>query len=139
MHKGYLRLAFLLGALAVVLGAFGAHGLKKVAPEYAVSIFETGVRYQFYHVFALALAGVMWKEFQSKWILRAGVVFVIGMAFFSGSLYILTWMVSAQITSGRWIGAVTPAGGCFLIAGWICLALGINNGAAGDGKADHKL
>ena len=126
MHKGYLRLAMLLGALAVILGAFGAHGLKKVAPEYAVSIFETGVRYQFYHVFALALTAILWKEYPNKWILRAGVVFVIGMAFFSGSLYLLTWFISAQVNGSRWVGPVTPVGGLFLIAGWICLALGIN-------------
>lgn len=132
MHKGYLKLAVLLGALAVILGAFAAHGLKKVAPEYAVSIFETGVRYQFYHVFALALTGILWKEYPGKWIARAGVVFVIGMIFFSGSLYILTWLISSQIESGRWIGAVTPAGGSFLIAGWLCLVLGIN----GKGKVN---
>jgi uncharacterized membrane protein YgdD (TMEM256/DUF423 family) len=131
MHKGYLKLAVLSGALAVILGAFAAHGLKKVAPEYAVGIFETGVRYQFYHVFALALTGILWKEYQDKWILRAGVVFVIGTVFFSGSLYVLTWLITQQITGGRWIGAVTPAGGCFLIAGWLCLALGIK----GKGKS----
>lgn len=125
MHKGYLRLAVLLGALAVILGAFGAHGLKKIAPESAVAIFETGVRYQFYHVFALALTAIMWKEFPNKWIQRAGAVFIIGMILFSGSIYILTWLVSANIAGGRWVGPLTPTGGIFLIAGWLCLALGI--------------
>jgi uncharacterized membrane protein YgdD (TMEM256/DUF423 family) len=126
MHKGYLRLAVLLGALAVVLGAFGAHGLKQVAPEHAITIFETGVRYQFYHVFALALTAILWKEYQNKWILRAGAVFVIGISLFSGSLYLLTWMITQQVDGGKWVGPVTPTGGLFLIAGWLFLAMGIN-------------
>ncbi|RXK85284.1 DUF423 domain-containing protein [Filimonas effusa] len=125
MHKGYLRLAVLLGALAVILGAFGAHGLKKIAPENAVAIFETGVRYQFYHVFAIALTAILWKEFPNKWIERAGVVFLIGIILFSGSIYTLTWLISANITGARWIGPLTPTGGIFLIAGWLCLAMGI--------------
>jgi uncharacterized membrane protein YgdD (TMEM256/DUF423 family) len=57
MHKGFLKTAAILGALSVGLGAFAAHSLKSTISDYAVSIFETSVRYQFYHVFALLGCG----------------------------------------------------------------------------------
>ena len=62
MHKSFLKIATLLGALAVILGAFGAHSLKQVVSDNAVNTFETGVRYQFYHVFALLAAGLIYKK-----------------------------------------------------------------------------
>ena len=68
MHKGFLKTAALLGVFSVVLGAFAAHSLKQTISDYAVGIFETGVRYQFYHVFALLACGILYKEFQNKFI-----------------------------------------------------------------------
>jgi len=59
MHKGYLKTATLLGALSVALGAFAAHSLKQHVSDYAVGIFETAVRYQFYHAFALLAVGIL--------------------------------------------------------------------------------
>lgn len=131
MHKAFFKTAALLGALAVILGAFGAHGLKKVAPEQAVAIFETGVRYQFYHVFAILVTALAWKEYPNKWLQYAGTVFVLGIVFFSGSLYVLTWLTATAESSGsmplaaRFIGPVTPVGGLFFIAGWLLLAKGV--------------
>jgi uncharacterized membrane protein YgdD (TMEM256/DUF423 family) len=131
MHKAFFKLAAILGALAVILGAFGAHGLKKVAPEQAVAIFETGVKYQFYHVFALLITALAWKEYPNKWLQYAGTVFVLGIILFSGSLYALTALtVSAQPLGNlpplaKIIGPVTPLGGVFFIAGWLLLAKGV--------------
>lgn len=125
MHKGFLITASILGALSVILGAFGAHALKKAVGEDALQIFETGVRYQFYHVFALALAGILYSQFSNSYISWAGICFIVGILFFSGSLYVLTYAKGIGSTSFSWAGPITPLGGLFFIAGWILLAIGI--------------
>ncbi len=125
MHKGFLLTASLLGALSVIMGAFGAHALKKMVSEDALQIFETGVRYQFYHVFALALAGVLYNRFSNGYVSWAGICFIAGIFFFSGSLYVLTYAKAIGSSSFSWAGPITPLGGLFLIAGWVLLAIGI--------------
>lgn len=125
MHKGFLKTATFFGALSVALGAFAAHSLKQHISDYAVSIFETGVRYQFYHVFALLAAGILYKEFHHNLIRWAGNLFVVGIILFSGSLYILTFIKAAVLPGYNWIGAITPVGGLCFIAGWLCLFFGI--------------
>ncbi len=125
MHKGYLRIATFLGAFSVALGAFGAHGLKQLVDDNSLKIFETAVRYQFYHVFALALVGILYKDFSAKLLNYAGIFFVIGILLFSGSLYVLTYITATNVSGLNWVGPITPIGGLFFIAGWICLLLGI--------------
>ena len=125
MHNVFLKLAAIIGALTVALGAFGAHALKKHATEYAIGIFETGVRYQFYHVIALLAVGILYKDFSNKWMVYAGWMFVIGMLLFSGSLYLLTYIKIIEKPSLNWIGAITPLGGVAFIAGWICMFIGV--------------
>jgi uncharacterized membrane protein YgdD (TMEM256/DUF423 family) len=90
MTKYYLKTAAYLGAMAVLMGAFGAHILKRVAEEHTVAIFETAVRYQFYHVFALALVSMLYRKFTNNLLKYSGVLFIAGIVLFSGSLYILT-------------------------------------------------
>ena len=75
MHKGFIKIAALLGALGVALGAFGAHGLKKLVPPETVSTFETGVRYQMYHVFALLIVGMLFSFGNAKLLKAAGYCF----------------------------------------------------------------
>jgi uncharacterized membrane protein YgdD (TMEM256/DUF423 family) len=130
MHRTFLQLAALLGALAVAFGAFGAHALKKMVSDIAVNIFETGVRYQFYHVFALALVGILYRDFPNKWMSWAGNLFMIGMLLFCGSLYVLTYSKASVKANLDWVGAITPLGGLAFIAGWICMFLGIYKSAA---------
>ncbi|MBC8345057.1 MAG: DUF423 domain-containing protein [Candidatus Marinimicrobia bacterium] len=103
-------------ALAVVLGAFGAHGLKsRVSPEDLV-IFETGVRYHSIHALGLIFLGIMGFHYQAEVIQIPAVLLSVGILIFSGSLYIL-------VLSGiRWMGAITPLGGVAFIAGWLLLA-----------------
>jgi uncharacterized membrane protein YgdD (TMEM256/DUF423 family) len=125
MHKGFLKTASLLGVLSVAMGAFAAHSLKQAISDYAVSIFETAVRYQLYHVFALLITGILYKEFQNKLISTAGKLFIMGIILFSGSLYILTFIKAVVMPGYDWVGAITPFGGLCFIAGWICLFLGI--------------
>lgn len=121
MHKGFIRLAALLGALTVALGAFAAHRLRQSFSAEEMMIFETGVKYQFYHVLALFLSGILYREFSSSLILWAGRLFITGMMLFSGSLYLLAWLKSAGMESLLWVGAITPLGGTAFIAGWIFL------------------
>jgi uncharacterized membrane protein YgdD (TMEM256/DUF423 family) len=131
MHKGFLQTAAMLGALAVALGAFGAHGLKKIVPPETITTFETGVRYQFYHVFALLAVAILFGSFPGKNLQYAGICFIIGTILFSGSLYVLTALQATQTVGMRGIGAITPIGGVFFIAGWIFLFLGV----VGKGKS----
>ena len=128
MHKSFLKIATMLGALAVILGAFGAHALKQVVSDNAVITFETGVRYQFYHVFALLTTGILYKDFSNKWMNYAGNLFITGIVLFSGSLYVLTFIVALVRPALNWIGIITPFGGLAFILGWIFLFVGIKNG-----------
>ena len=125
MHKCFLKTAALLGALSVALGAFAAHALKAVAPEYALGIFETAVRYQFYHVFALIITGLLYKEFPGKALQWAGRLFIAGIILFSGSLYLLTAIKTYDINGLNWVGAITPFGGLCFISGWIAMFVAI--------------
>ncbi|HSQ44237.1 MAG TPA: DUF423 domain-containing protein [Ginsengibacter sp.] len=125
MHKGFLKAATIIGALSVALGAFAAHSLKQHVSDYAVSIFETGVRYQFYHAFALLASGILYKEFPNKFIKWSGKLFIAGIILFSASLYALTFIKAAVLPGYDWIGAITPFGGLCFIAGWLCLFFGI--------------
>lgn len=117
--------AAILGSIAVILGAFGAHGLKQILPSESVATFDTGVRYQFYHVFALLAAGVLFEKYPGKWIRYAGIAFITGIILFSGSLYFLTLLKATDTVGLAGIGIVTPFGGLFFIAGWIFLAIAV--------------
>lgn len=117
MHKGFLRTAFLFAATAVMLGAFGAHGLKKIISDSSLQIFETGVRYQMYHAFGLMIAAIIFNTSVQKRVLLAGRLFTAGIIIFSGSLYFM----SITGDKFRFIGAITPIGGVCFIAGWIML------------------
>lgn len=128
MQTFYLKIAALLGALAVALGAFGAHALKKILSEKYLAIFETAVRYQFYHVFALVAVGFLLKEFPNSYLLWSGRLFCYGILIFSGSLYLMTLLEAIGQQGFRWLGAITPIGGICLIAGWILMAIGIAKG-----------
>lgn len=114
----------LFAALAVVLGAFGAHALKALLPTDQLMVFETGVRYQFYHSFALLVTGIAYSSFPAKNLKLAATFFIIGIILFSGSLYAMT-LLSISGTSLGPLGVVTPIGGLFFIIGWILLFLGI--------------
>lgn len=117
-NETLIALAALLGGLGVILGAFGAHALTKMVDAKDLGIWETAVRYQMYHVFALiviAIVSQLWGS--SPWLVRAAWLMLIGMVLFSGSLYALV------LTQIRILGAITPVGGVAMIAGWIALAV----------------
>ncbi|HTI08395.1 MAG TPA: DUF423 domain-containing protein [Puia sp.] len=126
MNRNFISIAALLGALSVALGAFAAHKLRQIAGPDTVAVFETGVRYQFYHVFALLLVALLSDKFPNKWMVRAGNCFITGIILFSGSLYILTALKIADSEHLNYAGAITPIGGLFFIAGWIFLWVGVS-------------
>jgi uncharacterized membrane protein YgdD (TMEM256/DUF423 family) len=128
VQKNFLLLACLFAALAVVLGAFGAHGLKtRITPD-QLQTFETGVKYQFYHALALLAVGLLLQKYSSISIVYAGYCFAIGILFFSGSIYLLATRDFIGLTSWRWLGPITPLGGTFFIVGWLLLLWGIWKG-----------
>lgn len=121
MMKGqsfFLRAGGVMGALAVLFGAFGAHGLGDRLSEEMLRVYETAVQYHFYHTFAVLAVGAgvagLWG---SAWTARACWAWILGTVVFSGSLYVLA------VTEIRWLGAITPIGGVAMILGWVFIAL----------------
>ena len=125
MNRTYLIIASLSGAVAVALGAFGAHGLKKIVDADTVSAFQTGVQYQMYHALTLLATAILYERFPGKRIKWAGACFIIGIILFSGSLYLLTALKAAGQANLKGVGIVTPIGGIFFIAGWLFLLAGV--------------
>lgn len=126
MHKRFIQIASLFGALSVILGAFGAHALKHRLTTEALATYEVGIRYQFYHVIALFLVAILYKDYTNKFLRSAGNLFIAGIFLFSGSLYLLTYFQAKNITTGFQFGAITPLGGACFIIGWILVALAVN-------------
>ena len=114
--KTLLVLGALNSALAVMLGAFGAHGLKARVDESLLATWATASEYHFFHALALLLVGLLAKTFGASSMVTAGWELFAGMLVFSGSLYVL--VLSGQ----KWLGAITPLGGTALIIGWLMLA-----------------
>jgi uncharacterized membrane protein YgdD (TMEM256/DUF423 family) len=116
MDKKLLSTGAIFGMIAIILGAFGAHALKKVLTMEQLSTFETGVRYQMYHALFLILIGTMTNlSEKTKKIIYSLVV--LGVVFFSGSIYLLA---TNSLTSFdfKTIGFITPIGGFLLICAW---------------------
>src|SRR5206468_10592475 len=90
MHRLFLIVGTFLAALAVALGAFGAHGLKKIVDADTVAIYQTGVQYQMYHAVALLIVGILADRLASNIFQYAGFLFIAGVVFFSGSLYLIS-------------------------------------------------
>lgn len=112
--------AAIAGMTAVMLGAFGAHGLKEIlVANNRVDTFELAVEYQFYHTFAILGVGILMNQYASKLLGYACHCFAFGIIFFSGSLYTLA------LTNIKMMGAVTPIGGVLFIIGWLLLAVSV--------------
>jgi uncharacterized membrane protein YgdD (TMEM256/DUF423 family) len=121
MTNRFIKIGALLGAAAVGIGAFGAHGLKPLLSEYQIAIFEKGVQYQFYHSLAMLAAGILaQKNPESVWLRRSGWFFLAGILGFSGSLFLLACRDLLPF-SVIWAGPVTPLGGLCFLAGWLSL------------------
>ena len=112
----------LFGLSGVMIGAFGAHGLKALLTADQLAIYHTGVDYQFVHALALLLLGALAQHQTPKAWQLAATLFIAGVFIFSGSLYLLV------LTDTSWLGAITPIGGMSFIAGWAALLWGLRRG-----------
>ena len=120
MRMNFMLAASIFGGLAVVIGAFGAHGLESLLDEKTLKTFHTGVEYQFYHVFALLFVGLLQKNSPSRLLNVAGSLFIIGILVFSGSLY------AYVLTGIHQFGMITPIGGLAFIIAWLLLAVSVS-------------
>ncbi len=121
MTKLFFLFASINGALAVILGAFGAHGLKEKISPSLLAAYQTGVYYHLFHVLALFGLALFIQRLSvvPQALIIAGYLWVAGIILFSGSLYGLA------LSGPHWLGPVTPLGGTLLIAGWVLLSVGI--------------
>ena len=124
MHSVFVMTGTFLAGLAVILGAFGAHGLKKIVPPETVSTFQTGVQYQMYHALALIFVGMLFEKADNGMMKWAGICFIIGILLFSGSLYLITLLKTKNTVGLSGIGIITPIGGLFFVAGWLMMLVG---------------
>lgn len=120
MRKTIFRIASFSAMTAVALGAFGAHGLKSLVEPEQLDTFQIGVRYQFYHSFALLAIAVLLHIRKTSLLVYAAWFFTAGIVLFSGSLYLLAIRFWAGF-EGAWLGPITPVGGLMFIIGWILL------------------
>jgi uncharacterized membrane protein YgdD (TMEM256/DUF423 family) len=126
MYKPALNAAFIFALIGVMVGAMGAHALRPLlSPDMQVS-FETAVKYQFYHSFALAFTAALHMVFPGPWIRRATWAFASGIILFSGSIYLLVYLKTTASVGLSGLGILTPIGGIMFILGWLFLLIGIN-------------
>lgn len=123
----FLIAGSLFGALAVIIGAFGAHGLKKyldqgLLTEQNVVSFDTGVKYQMYHSIVLLIVFFLMERESSKWLTYSGWLFICGILLFSGSIYFLSTRGISNLSVG-FLGPVTPVGGLLFVAGWLTILI----------------
>lgn len=122
MERRIVLTASVFGLLAVILGAFGAHGLKSVLSSSAVEVWAKGVEYQFYHALALLFLSRM-SAARPRFIFLSYLFFSLGILLFSGSLYLLSTREVTHISFAAILGPVTPIGGLCFILGWFMLFL----------------
>ena len=119
MEKKLILTAAIMGAVAIVLGAFGAHALKKVLTDPQLNTFEVGVRYQMYHaLFLLLIANLNFLTLKEK--ITILYLVIVGVVLFSGSIYMLSTSTVTKIKTSI-LGPLTPLGGMFLIISWVYL------------------
>lgn len=119
----------LSGLLSVLLGAFAAHGLSQELSPSQLEMLQTGVSYQMYHALVLLFCGLWLLQGGPRILKTAGLLYCLGTAGFSGSIYGLV------LTSATWLGPVTPLGGLCLISGWLCLCWA-GNKSTGRGESE---
>lgn len=129
LHATHAHIAFVSGAIfaltAVLLGAFGAHGLKKVLTDYQLATWKTATEYQFWHALALIQTGMMCSYFtETRFLKRSVIFFNVGIALFSGSLYLICLKDVMFSGLGKWIVVITPMGGIAFLCGWASLLYG---------------
>ncbi len=122
MTRRFFILGTVFGFIGIAAGAFGAHLLRDNLDVELMNVFETAVRYQMYHVFALLLIAFARRRYDHRALFWSGWSFTVGILLFSGSLYALA------LTGIRWLGMITPVGGIAFLVGWLLFAWGLWRG-----------
>lgn len=120
MNKKIILVAAFFGALAVILGAFGAHGLEGKISDYHIETWKTANQYHFYHTLALLFLSTFSRA-KTASIKVSFFAFVIGLFFFSGSLYLMSVREITGFGNPAILGPITPLGGLAFIVGWVSL------------------
>lgn len=118
-HKSILISGAVFMALGILIGAFGAHGLKSQLSDDMMQVYKTGVEYLFYNALGLMVVGLTGFHIHSRWLLRAGILIMLGIVLFSGSLFALA------LTGIKLLGIVTPFGGISFVIGWIFFVISL--------------
>ncbi len=127
-NKSMITAIAIVGILAVLIGAFGAHGLRPRLTDAQLATYHTGVSYQFYHLLAMAFSYILYVLHSNKWSRIAFWSFLLGIILFCGSLYLLSTRDLLGIINYKWIGPLTPIGGLCFIMGWAMLLISVFNG-----------
>ncbi|QLH29453.1 MAG: DUF423 domain-containing protein [Candidatus Parvibacillus calidus] len=123
--KKILVITSALGGLTVILGAFGAHGIKPLISEANIEVYKTAVSYQFFHVLAIIGCGILYQLSGNKLFKIGSYAFLLGILLFSGSLYLLSTREATGLNSLAILGPITPLGGLSFITGWVMMMMGI--------------
>lgn len=127
MYKNrlFVKIAGMFGALAVAVGAFGAHLLKEFMSPATAAVWQTAVNYQFYHALALLCIGILYKRYKGRALMNAAWFMMAGILLFSGSLYASALLTITGQNGLGMFSFITPIGGGCLVLGWVCLVFSV--------------
>lgn len=125
MHRIFYKAASLFAALAVIIGAFGAHFLKDILLPQELESVQTGVTYQMTHAIALFITGFIYRAYHNVRTKVAGYLFFVGIVLFSGSIYLRILLKHLDFPKSNMVTFITPIGGALFIIGWLILMFAI--------------
>ena len=122
MRNATLVLGALLAGITIAMGALGAHALKDILNATQLQTYETAVRYQMYHAFALLLLGILQNQYPQLTLSICKKLVLVGMVLFGGSIYLVLFLTHVAVPIPFWIYLITPLGGLCYISSWLLLA-----------------
>ena len=122
MRNATLALGAFLAGITIAMGALGAHALKDILNAAQLQTYETAVRYQMYHVFALLLIGILQNKYPQIALSICKKLVLVGMLLFGGSIYLVLFLTQIAVPIPFWIYLITPLGGLCYISSWLLLA-----------------
>ena len=122
MRNATLVLGALLAGITIAMGALGAHALKDILNATQLQTYETAVRYQMYHAFALLLIGILQNQYPQLTLSICKKLVLVGMVLFGGSIYLVLFLTHVAVPIPFWIYLITPLGGLCYISSWLLLA-----------------
>jgi uncharacterized membrane protein YgdD (TMEM256/DUF423 family) len=122
MRNATLALGAFLAGITIAMGALGAHALKDILNAAQLQTYETAVRYQMYHVFALLLIGILQNQYPQLTLGICKKLVLVGMLLFGGSIYFVLFLTQVSVPIPFWIYLITPLGGLCYISSWLLLA-----------------